>query len=171
MRVGKKNETNTIYIGVGETDEVGSNKYRVISANDNFIVYSDGSLKASNVELTGGTIGNMSIASLDNTIGVRITPTSETFKVNDDVPTPSSTQFEYKTSIQNITSKKWKHSTSTNIDFTIPDGTGDTYTYTYNSADFNNGIMYLGLAITSGSGANAVTYTDRITISEVSNGE
>ena len=114
----------------------------------------------------GGKIGNMSVASLADTLGVRITPNSGTFKN----PTNSSTlSFTYTTSIENIIEVKWGHSATSNITYNINNPQNNTYVYTYNSNDFsNNGIMYLGIRIKDNDGNY---YTDRISISAVNDGQ
>lgn len=80
MRIGTVDQTNTIYIGKGELvtdttqgdDESKIGLYKVIRANDEnniqkFVLYSDGSLRASGAEITGtidavaGTIGGFLI--------------------------------------------------------------------------------------------------------------
>jgi hypothetical protein len=84
MDIGTPGQTNTIYIGVGAQDETpGANRYKVINVNDTtnndkFIVYSDGTLHASGVEIEGainassGTIGPLSISEIPDTLGIRI---------------------------------------------------------------------------------------------------
>lgn len=58
MKIGKPNQTNTIYVGVGENDPGDQNRYKVFKVNDsedveNFVVYSDGSMYAANANITG----------------------------------------------------------------------------------------------------------------------
>lgn len=177
MRIGTSTQTNTIYIGVGEEDS-GNNRYKVIKVddtnnNEKFVVYSDGTFRATAADITGtinatgGQIGNMSIATLSDTIGVRITPSNGTFKVNGSAATPASIEFTYKTSVTVSGQAKWKHSTSTPINFNSGTTSGNSYTYTYNSSDFNNGVMYLGVQISDGTR----TYTDTIPVEWVKDGQ
>ena len=58
MKIGKSNQTNTIYVGVGEDDPGDQNRYKVFKVNDsedveNFVVYSDGSVYATKANITG----------------------------------------------------------------------------------------------------------------------
>jgi hypothetical protein len=90
--------------------------YNTADQNDRFVLYSDGSLYASSVTIDGdstftgtvyasdgsftgaiyatsGKIGNMTIASLSNTVGVRISPNTAEFKYDGSSATPSNVTF------------------------------------------------------------------------------
>jgi hypothetical protein len=90
---------------VGEEDTLDPTRYKVIKVNDledneKFIVYSDGTLKASGaiiegsgtftgtINANGGHIGNMTITGLVDTVGVRISPNTTEFKYNGSTSTP-----------------------------------------------------------------------------------
>lgn len=187
LKVGD-GSTSTVNIGYNPSiaaADLHDTAHEVIKAGDSgtqFIVYEDGYMKATGgdftgaihassgeftgtVTATGGSIGGMSITSLADTLGVRITPNNGTFKN----PTTSSTlSFTYTTSIENITEVKWAHSTTSTINYNNG-SSGDSYIYTYNSNDFSsNGIMYLGIRIKDNENNY---YTDRISISVVNDGQ
>ena len=192
MRIGTENQTNTIYIGVGETDTTpGQNRYKVINVNDTnnnekFVVYSDGTLKASGADITGtihatsgeftgtiyatgGTIGGLSINTLPDTVGVRITPGSGQFKVNSNVATPASLTFNYKTSLT-VTSTQWQYGSTPNNMINVPTSwinyQDNSVTLNYNNIKntFASGVMYLKVIINN-------EYTDIIAIEYVVDGE
>ena len=200
MRIGTANQTNTIYIGVGDADTTsGTNRYKVINVNDlsnneKFVVYSDGTLKASGVDITGaitatsgsftgtihatdgeftgtihatgGDIGGLSIATLPQTIGVRIEPGSGQFKVNSGSATPQSITFNYKTSLT-VNSAQWYYGTTPNNMQTVPNSwlnQDGSVTLTYSYLTFASGVMYLKVVINN-------NYSDRISIEYVQDGE
>lgn len=178
MRIGTNNQTNTIYIGVGDADTTpGVNRYKVIkvddtSNNENFVVYSDGVLKATAANITGiinatgGHIGNMNIAELVNTVGVRINPNSTEFKYNGSIATPSSNTFTITHAFDGVITYRWyKGADPTNLSL-ISGANQSNYIYTFDSSDFQNGIMYLKGEVES----NGVRYSDRITLSYVMDG-
>lgn len=187
MKIGTVNQTNTIYIGKGEVvtdttqgdDQSKIGLYKVIRANNsnnvqNFVLYSDGSLKASGVDITGtinataGTIGGMTITSLSDTLGVRITPGNSSFKYNNGTATPAFVRFSLKTSIV-ATEYKWvlKKSIPGTSDYNSASLGSDTYTYTFSNTDFQNGIAYLGVRIKDASNKD---YTDVIVLDYVEDG-
>ena len=77
-------------------------------------------------------------------------------------------EFGYKTSITVSGTVLWKHNTTPNINFSTGTTSGNTYTYTYNSSDFYNGVMYLGIQIKD---SENNTYTDVIPIEWVKDGD
>ena len=186
MRIGTPAQTNTIYIGVGEVDTApGANRYKVINVNDNnnqekFIVYSDGTLKASGVNIEGyinatsGQIGNMTVDGIQETVGVRIQPGNTEFKYNGSSATPASMTFNVAHGLTGTITYKWYlYNNISQIDsHQILGATGNSYTYTFNSADFNNGITYLKVKVFVDENLTTeIVYSDRITLSYVVDGE
>lgn len=186
MRIGTPTQTNTIYIGVGEVDTTpGANRYKVINVNDNndqekFVVYSDGTLKASGVNIEGyinatsGQIGNMTVDGIQETVGVRIQPGNTEFKYNGSSATPASMTFNVTHGLTGTITYKWYlYNNISQIDsHQILGATGNSYTYTFNSADFNNGITYLKVKVFVDENLTTeIVYSDRITLSYVVDGE
>lgn len=186
MRIGTPTQTNTIYIGVGEVDTTpGANRYKVINVNDNndqekFVVYSDGTLKASGVNIEGyinatsGQIGNMTVDGIQETVGVRIQPGNTEFKYNGSSATPASMTFNVAHGLTGTITYKWYlYNNISQIDsHQILGATGNSYTYTFNSADFNNGITYLKVKVFVDENLTTeIVYSDRITLSYVVDGE
>ena len=186
MRIGTPAQTNTIYIGVGEVDTTpGANRYKVINVNDNndqekFVVYSDGTLKASGVNIEGyinatsGQIGNMTVDGIQETVGVRIQPGNTEFKYNGSSATPASMTFNVAHGLTGTITYKWYlYNNISQIDsHQILGATGNSYTYTFNSADFNNGITYLKVKVFVDENLTTeIVYSDRITLSYVVDGE
>lgn len=176
MDIGTPGQTNTIYIGVGAQDETpGANRYKVINVNDTtnndkFIVYSDGTLHASGVEIEGainassGTIGPLSISEIPDTLGIRIIQNQgDTFRLdeNEDV-TPLSLSFNQTNSLENVNTIVWTYGTTPQNMSVVPngwiaqDGTV-TLTYTDVASIFSGGLMYLKCTING-------TYSSQISI-------
>ena len=176
MDIGTPGQTNTIYIGVGAQDETpGANRYKVINVNDTtnndkFIVYSDGTLHASGVEIEGainassGTIGPLSISEIPDTLGIRIIQNQgDTFRLdeNEDV-TPLSLSFNQTNSLETVSTIVWTYGTTPQSMSAVPsgwiaqDGTV-TLTYTDVASIFSGGLMYLKCTING-------TYSSQISI-------
>ena len=179
MDIGTPNQTNTIYIGVGQEETIGSQtRYKVINVNDlndndKFIVYSDGTLHASGVEIEGaitassGSIGPLSISAIPQTLGIRIIQNSgDTFKLDENESvTPSSLSFTYSTSLEGSVTAVWYYGTTPQDMNPVPNGwiSGDTVTLTYSTlialqpSPFQGGLMYLKCVVNG-------TYDSQISI-------
>ena len=178
MDIGTPGQTNTIYIGVGAQDETpGANRYKVINVNDTtnndkFIVYSDGTLHASGVEIEGainassGTIGPLSISEIPDTLGIRIIQNQgDTFRLdeNGDV-TPSSLSFNQTNSLEGTPTVVWTFGTTPgSMRPVLPEwiAQDETVTLPYSYLDENNvfsgGLMYLKCTVNG-------TYSSQISI-------
>jgi hypothetical protein len=91
--------------------------YNTNESKDKFVLYSDGTLQASGVNIegiinaTGGTIGGLSIDELVLSVGVSIEQLSGNIfnkDINNNI-TPGSLKFKYKTSLESnkISSEDW----------------------------------------------------------------
>lgn len=197
MRIGDESNQNgqpRIYLGRGE--DVGNNLWKVMRVynttdqNDRFVLYSDGSLRASSVTIDGdstftgtvyandgsftgaiyatsGKIGNMTIASLSDTIGVRISPNTAEFKYNGSNATPGSVTFTVAQSFDGTVTYQWYKGKTPNDMTIIPNATSSSYTYNFNYSDFGSGVSYLEVRVT----IDSKTYKDRITLSYVIDGQ
>lgn len=180
MRIGTSTQTNTIYIGVGEEDS-GNNRYKVIKVddtnnNEKFVVYSDGTFRATAADITGtinatgGQIGNMTVAGLVDTVGIRISPATGTFKVSENSVTPSSITFSLKSGLEGATTYIWKYGPNPNSLINVPaawiSNNEVTLTYSNISSQFASGVIYLQVSTT----IDSTTYSDRVTISKVIDG-
>lgn len=178
LSIGTSDNTHAAIgkLGKKDNDAVG----RVIEAGttdeDNFIVYEDGTVYAKSAEIhgkiyaDGGEIGGLSIASLPDTLGIRIqSDGGDTFKIKDGAATPSSLTFSIKTSIQGAPkSIDWYFSTSPD-NWGASRSTNSSYTFTYsdNSSLFTDGLCYLKVVSTYNDGKS---YEDVISLKAVSDG-
>lgn len=178
LSIGTSDNTHAAIgkLGKKDDDAVG----RVIEAGatgeDNFIVYEDGTVYAKSAEIhgkiyaDGGEIGGLSIASLPDTLGIRIqSDGGDTFKIKDGAATPSSLTFSIKTSIQGAPkSINWYFSTSPD-NWGVSRSTNSSYTFTYNdnSSLFTNGLCYLKVVSTY---SDEKSYEDVISLKAVSDG-
>ena len=187
MKIGTEGQTNTIYLGVGEMDTTpGTNRYKVFNVNDQnnnekFVVFSDGTLKASgaiiegtgtfigDIYANGGKIGNMTIESLSDTIGVRISPNTAEFKYGESIATPNSITFTVVQSFDGTVTYQWYlYADASQIDqHPIPNATSNSYTYNFDYSDFSSGITYLKVKVFAGNDS----YEDRVILSYVTDGQ
>ena len=192
--------TNEIYIGVGKqateaevlkyganhgkkvftvhgasyTDETGASGGN--TTIDRFSVYEDGfivsrgSYISGPINITeGGQIGNMTVAGLVDTVGVRIVPGNTEFKYNNNEATPSSMTFTVTHGFEGTPTYQWYlWKNASEIDnHSIANAQSNSYTYIFSDSDFQNGIAYLKVKVS----INGQNYTDRITLSYVSDGD
>lgn len=188
--------SNQIYIGVGQeatdaekakygsthgkkiftvhgdayTDDTGSSGGN--TTLDRFTVYEDGFIVGNGSFITGpinvtagGQIGNMTVAGLVDTVGIRITPSTGTFKVSGNTVTPSSITFELKSGLEGANTYTWNY--GPNPSSWSGSSTGTSFTLNYNSSLFSSGITYVQVSTT----INGTTYSDRVSISRVEDGE
>ena len=201
MRIGDESNQNgqpRIYLGRGE--DVENNLWKVMRVYnttdqaDRFVLYSDGSLYASSVTIDGdstftgtvyansgsftgaiyatsGKIGNMTIASLPNTIGVRISPNTAEFKYDGSDATPSSVTFTVTQSFDGTVTYQWYKGITPDSMIVISGQTSDSYTYNFNYSDFGSGVSYLKVVVTVTNNGESNSYEDRITLSYVMDGQ
>lgn len=176
---------NALYIGSGDStnvaignlgaDDTGDNRVfkAGVGGTDNFIVYENGKIVARDaviygeIHATGGQIGNLSIATLPETLGIRIQESNgDTFKVSNGVVAPNELTFTIKTSIEGASSPVWF--TSPTMEFGKAGVNTDTLTLDYSdiSSLFQNGICYLKAEVSAG----GTTYDDIISLKLVSDG-
>lgn len=133
------NTTGTNYnIAVGYLNGIKPNTsiHEVFNANNAFIVYEDGSIKGTNVEFTGGKIGNMTIEDITHQgIIAKISASADTFYD----ATPASITLTASLSDSTITprSYQWtKNGTS------ISGATSATYVVGNNAVAANTSTLY-----------------------------
>ncbi len=162
--------------GVGYEDETGQSGGS--TQIDRFSVYEDGFIVGNGSFISGpitvtegGQIGNMTVAGLVDTVGIRISPATGTFKVSGNSATPSSITFSLKSGLEGATTYTWKYGSNPNSLINVPaawiSNNEVTLTYSNISSQFASGIIYLQVSTTIGS----TTYSDRVTISKVIDGE
>ena len=129
--------------------------------------YIDGPLKVTE----GGQIGNMTVQGLVNTVGVRISPGSASFRLDNGAASPSSMTFEYKSGFTEI-GYLWQWGSSLNSLSNVPSAfiSNKKVTFSYDnvSSIISSGVMYLRVTVTADDNQ---TYMDTIIINYVEDGE
>ena len=148
------------------------------STVDRFTVYEDGFVVSQGNYISGpinvtegGQIGNMTVTGLVDTVGIRIAPTTGVFKVDGDNATPSSMVFGLKSGLEGISVYEWKYGANPNSMASVPPAwiNDNQVTIMYNNVKnvFVGGLIYLQASAT----VNGQNYSDRVTISQVFDGE
>ena len=144
---------------------------------DRFTVYEDGYVVSHGnyidgpINVTeGGKIGNMTVDGLVNTVGVRISPGSASFRLDNGSASPNSLTFEYKSGFNEQTFL-WQWGSSPNSLSNVPSAyiNNKKVTFSYDDVSllFSSGVMYLKITVSS----NNEDYTDTIIINYVEDGE
>lgn len=161
--------------GAAYSDETGSSGGN--TQIDRFSVYEDGFIVSRGSYISGplnvtegGQIGNMTVAGLVDTVGIRISPATGTFKVSGNSATPSSITFSLKSGLEGATTYTWKYGPNPNSLINVPaawiSNNEVTLTYSNISSQFASGVIYLQVSTT----IDSTTYSDRVTISKVIDG-
>ena len=128
--------SNHIQIGYLDGTKPNSSVHEVFNATDKFIVYEDGSVTGTNVNFTGGTIGNMSIDDITHQgIVAKIDASANTFY--DTSPANILLTASLSDSSATITHFQWKKN-NTNIS----GATSNTYTVLNNDVVANTSTLY-----------------------------
>ena len=160
--------------GAAYTDEEGSAGGD--TTLDRFSVYEDGYVVSHGNYISGpitvtegGQIGNMTVQGLVNTVGVRISPGSASFRLDNGTATPESMTFECKSGFTGLIS--WLWGSSLNSLSAVPSqyiSNGKvTFSYSNVSSLISSGVMYLRVVVTE----NSQSYMDTIIINYVEDGE
>ena len=141
---------------------------------DRFTVYEDGFITSRGSYISGpinvtegGTIGNMTVAGLVDTVGVRISPSGTEFKYNGTQATPTANIFIVTHGFDGTPTYQWYLGSNPSSLSPITGAISDSYNYTFDASDFQNGIAYLKVDVTYAGD----TYSDRITLSYVVDGQ
>ncbi len=142
---------NSVAIGeLGTLKPMSTSIHEVFNANDDFIIYEDGSVTGTNVNFTGGQIGGVSIQELVDNAGassISISPRDKlSFKVDaDGVATPSSYTLSIISSNMEISPANIEWNTSTDLTEWTLRSTDETYALSYTAFDNldASGLLYI----------------------------
>lgn len=143
----------------------------------NLVIYEDGTLYANGaiingtINASGGTIGNLEVAELPNTLGIRIQAANgDTFKLTNGTTAPTTLSFTVKTSLSGAKTPVWRLSSSMDFSGSVSKS-ADQYDVAYDDTTAAllkaNNICYLQASVEA---ADRKTYTDVVSIKLVSDG-